>query len=242
MTSEWIFVRVKQGTMHGLLGKYYTWSGDNPPDKFDEKNLKLVRVDPEINFVWWDKPAEQVPHEYFGVEWSGLLHVPVEGLYRFYVVSDDGCRLWIDGELVIDAWKDQAPTVYHSDLLELSAGYHKILIRFYNRYAFAVIQLGWIRPDGYTGIIASDNLLCRLGDKVEVKGLRENYKVELWCGKKIGEGYANSKGIAVIDVSKLEKPVDGYLRVYDDRGELVLESPVIRDLWGGDRFNLVRKG
>ena len=242
MAEDYLFVRVKQGLTNGLLGKYYTWRGDTPPDKFNDENLVLTRVDEEINFVWWDSPAENVPHEYFGVEWSGLLRVPVEGRYRFYVVSDDGSRLWIDGELIVDAWKDQAPTVYHSDLLEMSAGYHKVLMRFYNRHTFAVVQLGWIRPDGVSEIVPSDNLVCRTGDYIEVDGLKAGYKVEVWSGRKLAEGKANKRGKVRIDARTLERPVDAYLKIYDEKGELFLESPVIRDLWGGDRFHVARRG
>jgi len=241
MVEEWIFVRVKQGLTHGLLGKYYSWENEKPPETFDENKLKLVRIDPEINFVWWDKPAEEVPHEYFGVEWSGLIYTPVEGPYRFYLVSDDGSKLWMDDELIIDAWKDQAPTVYHSDLLEMSAGYHRILLKFYNRHTFAVIQLGWIRPDGISGIVPSDNLVCKTGDHIEIEGLKEGFKVEVWSGRKVGEGVADEKGKILIDVKDLNMPMDAYLKIYDENGKLLSESPVIRDLWGGDKFHIARR-
>jgi len=239
---EFVFMRIKQGKVNGLLGKYYTWSGEQTPEKFDENNLKTVRVDSEINFVWWDKPDEKVPHEYFGVEWEGYIIVPVEGVYRFYVVSDDGSRVWLDGELIIDAWKDQAPTVYHSKPLNLTAGYHKLLYRFYNRHTFAVAQLGWIRPDGISEIVPSSNLATPTGTKVEIEGLKEGYKVEIWSGRKIAEGKAGKRGKASIDIRHLETPIDAYFRIYDEKGNLVLESPVIREIWGGDRFKIVKKG
>lgn len=241
MSEDYVFVRVRQGLTTGLLGKYFKWEGEEPPEIFKDENLLLTRVDEEINFVWWDKPADNVPEEYFCVEWSGLLKVPIEGRYRFYLVSDDGSKLWVDGELIIDAWKDQAPTVYHSDLFELSAGYHDILLKFYNRHAFAVIQLGWIRPDGISQIIPSENLMCKLEDTIEVEGLKPGFKVEVWSGKKLLEGVADNEGRAVIDSSKLQRPIDAYLKIYDDKLRLVIESPVIRDLWGGDKFHIAKK-
>lgn len=241
MSEDYVFVRVKQGLTKGLLGKYYKWRSEEPPEVFSEEDLLTTRVDEEINFVWWDKPAVEVPHEYFGVEWSGLLEAPVEGRYRFYLVSDDGSRLWIDGELIVDAWKDQAPTVYHSDLLEMSAGYHDILLRFYNRHAFAVVQLGWIRPDGVSQIVPSENLACKLGDTVEVEGLKPGFKVEVWSGRKLLEGVAGSDGRVVINASTLERPIDAYLKIYDENYNLVIESPVIRDLWGGDKFHIAKR-
>ena len=105
MSSKYVILRVKVGLEHGLLGKYYTWSGENPPEDFDENCLKCVRIDKAIDFVWWDEPVPGLGDSYFGVVWTGYLYVPTDGEYRFYVVTDDGSRLWIDNNLIIHSLK-----------------------------------------------------------------------------------------------------------------------------------------
>lgn len=231
-----MLVRIRRGLINGLIGKYYVLREDQPPEKqFVKNNLKVTRIDPQINFVWWDKPAPEIPADFFGVEWTGYLKVDAGGLYRFYLLTDDGAKLWLNDEIIIDAWKDQAPTVYHSELLGLGAGYHKLHLRFYNRYAFGEIVLGWIRPDGVSEIIPQVNYIVPLDSKIVIKGVP--YKAELWSGNKILEGEA-TKGEVILDASKLTKPVDGYFRIYDAKGKLIFESPVIRDIWGGDVFQL----
>ncbi len=230
-----MLVRTRPGKINGLIGKYYTWTGDEPPSDFDEEKLVDVRADCPIYFIWWDKPTPKVPAEFFAVKWKGYLKPPVEGEYRIYVVTDDGCRVWVDGNLVIDAWKDQAPTVYHSPPLLLSLELHELEVRFYNRYVFAVFQLGWIMPNGEAGIIPCEHLVSRWGEEVVVKGLADKYRVELWSGGKVGEAIVEG-GKAIIDASKLKEPVDGYFKIYDENSNLVFESPVIRDIWGGDVF------
>ncbi len=238
MEKKYVLVRVKKGLAHGLLGKYYEISLKKPPEKqFLKRNLRATRIDPQINFVWWDKPAPEVPAEFFAVEWSGYLVVKKAGLYRFYILTDDGAKLWINDKLIIDAWKDQAPTVYHSDVLALSAGYHKIELRFYNKFVFGEIMLGWIRPDGIAEIIPSENYAIPLDNKIVIKGLPDNCKVELWSGGKLLEAIVKGKK-AELNAKIISKPIDGYFKIYDSSGALLLESPVIRDIWGGDVFQV----
>ncbi|HIQ03895.1 MAG TPA: beta-glucosidase [Desulfurococcales archaeon] len=234
---SYIIIRLKQGKIEGLLGKYFIWKGEKPPEEITDDIVKYTRIDGNIDFTWWDSPAENIPAEYFGVEWTGYLVVPVEGTYRFFILSDDGSKFWLDGQLLIDAWRDQAPTIYHSPLVELSAGYHKLRLLFYNRHPYAVVKLGWIKANGESEIIPPENFATQTGSSISIEGLPENYKVELWSGGKICEAIVR-KGIAVMDVKDLETPIDGYFKVYNDKGDLVYESPVIRDIWGGDVYRI----
>ena len=236
-----LVVRLEQGLVNGLHGKYYTWKGDFIPEDFSSLEKLYERIDPQVNFVWWDKPAPNVPADKFAVEWTGYLRVEKTGLYRFYIEVDDGGRLWIDDTLLIDAWKEQPPTVYHSDIVELAHGFHKILFRFFNNEVFAVVRLGWITPDGNAEIIPSENLVTKKSDIIEVRGLPEKYRVELWSGEPLLHAIVEGDK-AVMDASKLKEPVDAYFKIYDEKGELIGESPVIRDVWGGDVFEItVRK-
>ena len=236
-----ILIRIKSGTVNGLLGKYYVWQGEAPPEDFSTLELITSRVDPQINFTWWDSPAPGVPAGYFAIEWTGLLRVDVSGIYRIYVVTDDGSRVWLDDELIIDAWFDQSPTAHHSKPLELDTGFYRIRYRFYNRHPFAVARLGWLKPDHTDEIIPSDNLVVKGGDNVVVRGLPDGYRVEFWSGGKIAEGKVKG-GRAVLDFSAQPKPLDGYFKVLDGEGRLVTETPVVRNVWGGDEFEVARGG
>jgi hypothetical protein len=66
------------------------------------------------------------------------------GHYRFTVVTDDGSRLWIDNQLTLDAWHDQAPTSYTVDVdVDLSAGPHTLRYEYDEWIAGATAQLTW---------------------------------------------------------------------------------------------------
>ncbi len=46
-------------------------------------------------------PAD-VPEDRFGLLFNGYIHVPADGVYTFYTTSDDGSRLYLNGDLLVD--------------------------------------------------------------------------------------------------------------------------------------------
>jgi len=94
-----------------------------------------------IDHPWGDGGPETLPVDGFSARFTRTLSFPA-GTYRFTVVTDDGSRLWIDDQLVIDAWWDQGPTPYTADVT-LSAGDHTVRYEFYENSGGAVAQLSW---------------------------------------------------------------------------------------------------
>lgn len=62
------------------------------------------------------------------------------GTYTFTVTADDGVRVYLDGSLVIDQWKDQAPTTYTASR-SVSAGDHTVSVEYYEHTEVAVARL-----------------------------------------------------------------------------------------------------
>jgi len=123
------------------------WRGEY----FDNQNLTgdpvLIRQESAINYEWKDKaPDAKVPVDHFSARWSALLLFE-EGTYLFKTYTDDGVRLWVDGQLVIDQWHDQAATLYQQPV-SLSAGYHSLRMEYYDNIGDAVAMLWW---EPYTG-------------------------------------------------------------------------------------------
>ena len=96
----------------------------------------MTRIDPNIDFVF-----QSTDTAYISVRWSGYLYVPPEkaGDITFKTVTDDGVRLYIDGQLVLDFWRKQAHetigTPYdectHEVTLNLEEGYHQIVFEYF---------------------------------------------------------------------------------------------------------------
>ena len=70
------------------------------------------------------------------------------GVYRFYTRTDDGVRLWVDGALVINQWRDQSPTTYAADVF-MAQGPHHIRMEYYERTLGAVAMLSWQPADQF---------------------------------------------------------------------------------------------
>jgi len=95
-------VAVAEGRPRGLVAEYFP-----TPDLGGEP---VTRTDPQVSFDWGtDAPVEGLPTSGFSVRWRGVLSVPAAGRYRFTTATDDGARLWVDGELVVDAWAGSGP-------------------------------------------------------------------------------------------------------------------------------------
>ncbi|MDH4135837.1 MAG: PA14 domain-containing protein, partial [Anaerolineae bacterium] len=104
------------------------WRGEY----YNNSNLSgapvLVRNDVSVNFDWGaGSPGLGVPADNFSARWSRGLHFPA-GNYRFHVRVDDGVRLWIDGNLVIDQWHDSS-TTYTADV-NLTDGLHHLKMEY----------------------------------------------------------------------------------------------------------------
>jgi len=116
-------------------------------------NAAVRRNDPNIDFAWGQgPPAPGLPDDNFSIRWTGWLRAPETGEYRISVFVDDGVRVWIDDELVIDAWTLGVLREVSKEL-ELTRGRHSIRVEYFDIFADAIIKLRWRTPDGTSEII-----------------------------------------------------------------------------------------
>ncbi|MCD6289245.1 MAG: hypothetical protein J7M34_01985, partial [Anaerolineae bacterium] len=102
----------------------------------------LVRTDKAIDFDWgYSAPAPGLPANYFSVRWTRTMYFP-EGVYEFYALSDDGVRVWVDGELIIDQWHDATGVTYTAEWT-LNAGTHALRVEYYDDLGAARIRFWW---------------------------------------------------------------------------------------------------
>jgi subtilisin-like proprotein convertase family protein len=134
----WAFKTV--GPNAGAQAGYYT--GRN----FEE--LALTRTDPQIDFNWGTgAPDPALGVDNFSVKWVAELEAAFSDTYTLWTESDDGVRVWLDGELVIDSWIDQSATWNESQPIELVAGERHILeMAYYENGGDAVARLHWSSP------------------------------------------------------------------------------------------------
>jgi hypothetical protein len=129
-------------------GGFPQWRGEYFPNVNLVGTPALVRNDPAIDFNWGgNAPAAGLPADGFSVRWTRTLAFD-EGLYRFHVLMDDGARLYVDGYLVLDEWRDGARREVTAER-KLSAGNHSLRVEYYERTHEALIQVWWEKLTAY---------------------------------------------------------------------------------------------
>ena len=122
------------------------WRGEYFANSQLSDSPALVRDDAKINFDWGDgSPASQIPGDYFSVRWTRTLMFDA-GRYRFTTTNDDGVRLSLDDQLIIDEWRVQAAVVCSVER-DLSAGQHTLRMEYFEAAGKAIAQLKWKRID-----------------------------------------------------------------------------------------------
>ncbi len=96
----------------GLSGNYYTNSSTTytSTNNFNPTKLILSQVDPVIDFTYTNGSSPNLSNGLYSVRWTGQVQPQYSELYYFVVRSDDGCKLWVNDQLVIDKWFSQSVT------------------------------------------------------------------------------------------------------------------------------------
>jgi beta-N-acetylglucosaminidase/RNase P/RNase MRP subunit p29 len=94
----------------------------------------------EINFNWGaNQPHSQIPADNFSARFIKKGYFKT-GVYQIKTWSDDGIRVYVDGNKVIDSWVDSA-TDYEESLLTLEAGIHEIKVEYYDNLQGAELKV-----------------------------------------------------------------------------------------------------
>ncbi len=148
------------GTGTGLRGAYWTTT---TPVVFTNPGFNtaptLIRTDAVVNFNWGNaSPDASISADTFTARWTGAVQPQFNENYTFYTTSDDGVRLWVNGQLVIDHWVDQGPTEWSGSITLAAQQRYNIQMDYYENGGGAVATLSWSSPSTTKAIIPSNQL------------------------------------------------------------------------------------
>lgn len=125
------------------------WRGEYFPNTNLSGAPMLVRDDAAIQFNWGNgAPAPNLPADNFSARWTRNLNFEA-GAYRFYARSDDGVRVWVNNQLIIDRWQTATGETHQADLV-LPAGTHSLRVEYFEQTGIAQIQFWWARMENFT--------------------------------------------------------------------------------------------
>jgi hypothetical protein len=125
---------VTSGT--GLSGEYF--------DNVDFTDLKVTRTDAKVNFGWGTgTPAPGVDADTFSVRWSGYIKPAYSQIYTFFVEHDDGARLWVNNQLIIDQWGTIGEHSGSTGVAFQANVPYPIRLEYFDNVSTATAKLSW---------------------------------------------------------------------------------------------------
>ncbi len=150
--TQTISVSSTTGNGTGLRGQYY--------DRLGFKSLRINRVDPSVNFDWGSAaPSSTMGSNTFSVRWTGQVVPRFSETYTFYTRTDDGVRLRVNGNLIIDKWIDQGATEWSGSITLQAGQAYSIQMDFYENQGSASASLSWSSASQPKQIIPASQLI-----------------------------------------------------------------------------------
>lgn len=114
-----------------------------------EGSPEATRVDSKIDFEWDGAPAKGIQADRFSIRYRGTMKARTSGEHAFYLTSDDGARMFIDGRKVIDAWSDHGPQTDVCTCEMREGEEHEVVIEYYENTNSATLKLSCVEPKEY---------------------------------------------------------------------------------------------
>jgi len=83
---------------------------------------------------------------YFGYQYYGYIKVPKDGIYTFYLLSNDGSRLFIDGVELIENEANHG-SIEEPGRIALKKGLHHIKVKYFQCGGGKALKVNWDGPD-----------------------------------------------------------------------------------------------
>jgi beta-glucosidase len=169
--SECLLCSAEGTVQQGLIGEYFdniTLSGDPV----------LRRIDPQIRFQWtlYSPNPQKLARDFYSVRWSGKLKAPETGSFKIGVDGNDGYRLFINGQAVIDNWKKVTSRAILAEYHFEKGAEYDIRLEFFEPAGNAFLKLVWnvgVSSDGKAEMNDAVKLAQQSDVAVVVAGIEE---------------------------------------------------------------------
>lgn len=167
------YLRNDTNSEKGLFAEYYD-------DKFLE-GTPATRTDEVVNFDPVNQPPDPyTSYQHKSIRWTGYLAPNISGTYKIGVNSDDGIRLWLNHELLVDEWHNRGATTDQVEIKMEAGKLYPIKLEYFDNGGDAICQLLWEVPGDNRGdLIAEDRQAARESDYViAVMGINKSIEKE----------------------------------------------------------------
>ena len=144
----------------GLTGQYFNGASSIYASKFNfnPTNLVTTRTDPVIDFVWGPGSVPNLSNAAWSVRWTGQVQPQYSETYYFDANTDDGVKLWVNDQLIINHWVLQSANDAVGSI-SLQAGVrYDFKMEYLQNGGSAAAHLSWYSPSQPRQIIPQNRL------------------------------------------------------------------------------------
>lgn len=125
---------------HGLLAEYYDGRNFN--------RLVSTRIESQIDLSWNQiPPVDGInPHD-CSIRWRGKIRPAHSGQYTFSARVDDGIRIWVNDQLVINEWDLNDVGAFNGSIYLEKGQYYGLKVEYFNALIEGEITLMWDIPE-----------------------------------------------------------------------------------------------
>gem|GEM_PF-712134 len=155
-------VRAAGRLQPGLKAEFYARRFSTAATSFTNWPVSLVqrRIDTAMAFGLAQPLQGTALYQPANAQWTGLIRVPVDGTYNFELRADDDAAVWIDGQIVVEAGYNYAPSLLSTtNAVSLKAGDHPIEVRWANNLSSGGMILNWARQGEPFEVLGGTNLV-----------------------------------------------------------------------------------
>ncbi len=118
-------------------------------NKFLSGPPALTRTESVINYNWGEgSPAGNIQNDNFSARWSTTYNL-LPGTYTFATTADDGVRVYVNGQRLIDQWYNSAAREGRANYYH-SGGNVDVVVEYYEAAQYATIAFSCARTSGNT--------------------------------------------------------------------------------------------
>lgn len=140
--------------VNGLTGVYF--------NNKDFTGTSVTRIDPAINFSWGTAaPVSGISAFTYSVVWTGYVLPKFSQEYTFFMKTDDGARVYVNGTKIIESWKDQPAKEYSGKITLNKDQRYAIRVEYYQNWGGSTAQLRWSSSSQAKEIVPQSQLISR---------------------------------------------------------------------------------
>jgi hypothetical protein len=124
---------------NGLNAEYF--------DNQDFTGTSVKRLEQNINFAWGiGSPASSIAPDSFSASYTGELSAPSNGLYTLYATADDGVRLSINNQTVLNDFSNHTARTSSGRVTLVANKRVPLKLEYYEASGGASLKLEWSGP------------------------------------------------------------------------------------------------